>query len=141
MEMRAPPKCKFYFLLAQYERCWTSERLFRHGLRDENKCALCDQELETVDHLLLGCVFSQECWFKLLRFSGSQGLTPTQEEKLIDWWLQSRKRIARALKKGFDSMVVLTARTIWKSVRQPEKITACHRQRHSGGVAYVGESR
>lgn len=50
-KVKAPLKCKFYFWLALYGRCWTSERLHRHGLRDSDRCALCDQEAETVDHL------------------------------------------------------------------------------------------
>lgn len=73
---RAPLKCPFFFSLSIYGRCWTSDQLFRHGLKDDNKYALYDQEVETVDHLLLGCVHSWECWFKLFCFSGLHGLTP-----------------------------------------------------------------
>jgi hypothetical protein len=41
-------------------RCWTSDRLRRHGLKDSRTRALCAQEVETLDHLLADCVFSRE---------------------------------------------------------------------------------
>jgi hypothetical protein len=37
---RAPAKCKFFFWLAIYKRCWTSEHLLRHGLPNHGNCAL-----------------------------------------------------------------------------------------------------
>lgn len=37
-----------------HDRCWTSNRLRRHGLRDRDDYALCAQEVEIIDHLLIG---------------------------------------------------------------------------------------
>jgi hypothetical protein len=37
-------------------------------MRDSDTCALCAQEVETLDHLLLGCVHSRETWFRVLRY-------------------------------------------------------------------------
>jgi len=62
-----PPKVKFFAWLALHGRIWTSDRRRRHGLQDDASCALCDQEDETADHLLLGCVFTREVWHRLLR--------------------------------------------------------------------------
>jgi hypothetical protein len=42
-------------------------RRMRHGLQDSAECAFCGQEDETVDHLLVGCVFTRDLWFRLLR--------------------------------------------------------------------------
>jgi hypothetical protein len=33
------------------------DRLARRGMDHPEKCPLCDQEQETIDHLLLSCVF------------------------------------------------------------------------------------
>jgi hypothetical protein len=41
-------------------RCWTSEHLHQHGLSNNGPCALCSQSAETLDHLFIQCVFSQE---------------------------------------------------------------------------------
>lgn len=112
-KVRAPLKCRFFWL-AMYRRCWTSERRFRHGLQTDATSALCNQADETIDHPLLGCVYSRECWFKILRQSGHQVLIPDTSSTLVDWWLSSRKRVAKALRKGFDTFVMLLAWHLWK---------------------------
>jgi hypothetical protein len=59
---RAPYSCKFFTLLAARNRCWMEERLQRRGLPHPAACPLCDQEPETIQHLLLGCVVAREVW-------------------------------------------------------------------------------
>jgi hypothetical protein len=78
MEISAPNRCRFFIWLSLLGRCWTSERLFRHGLRSDGVCALCCQSCEWIDHMLCKCVFSHEVWFKALRRAGWQH--PTQHE-------------------------------------------------------------
>jgi hypothetical protein len=51
-KVRALNKCCFFFLQLLHARNSTSERVWRHGLRDDAICALCDQEAETMDHLI-----------------------------------------------------------------------------------------
>jgi hypothetical protein len=51
-----PPKVKFFFWMELHGRLWTADRRHRHGLQQNASCALCDQEDETTDHLLLSCV-------------------------------------------------------------------------------------
>jgi hypothetical protein len=58
----------------------------RHDLSNRHECALCAQEVETLDHLLLGCVHSWETWFRVLRFFGMEDLAPLQEEPVAVWW-------------------------------------------------------
>jgi hypothetical protein len=59
-KVRAPGKCHFFFWTVLHGRAWTGERRYRHGLQDSDSCSLCTQDPETVDHLLVGCVFSRE---------------------------------------------------------------------------------
>jgi hypothetical protein len=40
-----PGKCKFFASLVLHGRCWTFDRLHRHGLKDSDTCALCAQEV------------------------------------------------------------------------------------------------
>jgi hypothetical protein len=60
-----------------------------------------------MDHLLVGCVFSKEVWYKVL-----------QVLRLVDsfceWWLQARKRVPKVRRRGFDALVLLVGRMIWK---------------------------
>jgi hypothetical protein len=72
---RAPNRCRFFIWLSLHGRCWMTGRLFKHGLRSEDTCALCSKEIETSDHLLCQCFFSTEIWFKVLRRAGWQHLT------------------------------------------------------------------
>jgi hypothetical protein len=55
----APPKCKMLMWLVAHKRCWTADHFARHGLDHPKKCPLCDQEDETIDHLLVACVFTR----------------------------------------------------------------------------------
>jgi hypothetical protein len=62
---RAMNTCRFFYRLVLHGRCWTSNGLQCHSLRNNGPCALCSQHAETIDHLLVGCVFSREVWFSV----------------------------------------------------------------------------
>jgi hypothetical protein len=64
--------------------------------------------------MLLGCVYAREVWFRFFRPSGLQHLAPDHDANLPDWWCDSRKRVPKAQRKGFDSMVVLACWGLWK---------------------------
>ena len=53
----APGKCKFFMWTAAHKKCWTAECLAKKGLPHPALCPLCDQVEETLDHLLVSCVF------------------------------------------------------------------------------------
>jgi hypothetical protein len=48
----APRKCKCFMWLVAHGRCWTADRLARQGLSHPEHCPLCEQEEETISHLL-----------------------------------------------------------------------------------------
>jgi hypothetical protein len=50
---KAPNKCRLFAWLVLHGRSWTSERAWRHDLRNDACCAFCDQGVETIDHLPL----------------------------------------------------------------------------------------
>jgi hypothetical protein len=66
----APGKVRFFGWLVLHGRCWTSDRLRRHGLSDRDVCALCAQEvrpwitlslvMSTVEKLGSACFGSSE---------------------------------------------------------------------------------
>lgn len=111
---KAPPKVKLFFWLALHRILWTSDRRKRPGLQDEDVCALCNQEAETIEHLLLGCVFAKQVWFEILRPLQLQSLVPQQEGNLADWWLHQRRRVDADARPIFDTTLLLIAWTIWK---------------------------
>ena len=72
----APPKCRFFVWLVAHNKCWTVDRLARHGLPHPEFCPLCDQEEETIDHLLVHCVFASLS-VESIQTSRSLGLVPS----------------------------------------------------------------
>lgn len=110
----ALPRCKFFIWLAALNRCWISDRLDRRGLDHPECCPLCAQEQETIEHLLVTCVFG-EIWYRVLSFVGLQQLSPSlDEESFQDWWAKTEDRVASQRKKGFNSVVILVAWGLWK---------------------------
>ena len=96
---KAPGRCLFFIWLVLHRRCWTNDRLRRHGISDHSRCTFS---------------YSKEVWFGVLRFLGLQRHTPVTDDLLADWWLPCRKQVPKLMRKAFDSVVVLTAWFIWK---------------------------
>lgn len=55
----APPKYKIFMWLTALRKCWTADHLEKRGMDHLERCLLCDQEQESVDHLLVACVFAR----------------------------------------------------------------------------------
>ena len=111
----APPRCKFFIWLASLNRCWTADRLARRGLDHPDHCPLCDQEDETIQHILTSCVFAREIWFRVLSLVGLQQLTPSQDDLVFqEWWRLALTRVSEQQQKGFNSLVILVAWWLWK---------------------------
>jgi hypothetical protein len=83
---RAPYGYKFFAWLASKNRCWMADRLERWGLPHPPACSLCDQEPETLQHLLLGCVVARQVWAWVLQFWGKQDWLPAVDTDLVEWW-------------------------------------------------------
>jgi hypothetical protein len=82
----APPRVKFFIWLACLDKCWTGERLARRGLPHAPRCPLCDQSVETMTHLLIGCSFSMTIWYEVLSWIRSTSGPPTVEGDFAEWW-------------------------------------------------------
>lgn len=49
---------------------WTADRRRRHGLDAPEHCFLCDQDEETINHIIVVCPFTREVWFFVLEALG-----------------------------------------------------------------------
>lgn len=111
----APLWCKFFLWLAIKNRCWTADRLARRGLSHPPRCPLCDQEDETIQHLLTSCVFTRQIWFQVLARTGLQQLTPQPTDFCFsDWWRTAASRAPKDRRSGLNSLIILSAWCIWK---------------------------
>lgn len=98
-QARAPPKCKFFFLLLLHDRLWMAARRMRHGL----------QEQELAQHLVAGCVFAREVWYRVLAPLDLDRLAPQAGTSVVDWWLNSQGQLGQQRRKGFDTLLILGA--------------------------------
>jgi hypothetical protein len=120
-KVKAPNEFKLFVCLVALDRCWTSERLQRHGLRNRGPCALCDQEIESIDHLLLvQCAYSRELWFLIFRRCGWLRFVPAGADHFIAWWQRSRKLVPKARRPAFDSLTFL-----WRGVSGCNAASEC----------------
>jgi hypothetical protein len=86
----APSKCKFFMWLVEHNRCWTPDRLEKCGMDHPEHCPLCDQHEETINHLLVACVFACQVWSGLLVTVGRRELVLQLGVASFEaWWLTS----------------------------------------------------
>lgn len=46
-------------------RHWTTDQRCQRGLEAKDHCFFCDQELESIDHIVVSCSFSQQVWWNV----------------------------------------------------------------------------
>jgi hypothetical protein len=110
----APPKCRFFIWLAAHNRCWTADRLANKGLNHPEKCLLCDQAEETLDHLLVTCSFLRVFWYQFFRKFGLHSLAPQPTiTSFLNWWEEVLEVVSGVTRKGLNSLIILGAWTIW----------------------------
>jgi hypothetical protein len=110
----APPRVKFFHWLAHKDRCWTAERLQRHGLQHHPRCLLCDQEPESMQHLLLACPLSRHVWHDTLALLRLTCRPPDNEPSLSEWWILARQATPKQMRKGLATVTLLIPWLIWK---------------------------
>uniref|UniRef100_A0A453NPX8 Reverse transcriptase zinc-binding domain-containing protein n=2 Tax=Aegilops tauschii subsp. strangulata TaxID=200361 RepID=A0A453NPX8_AEGTS len=91
-----------------------SSRLARRGLPHLERCPLCDQAPETMNHLLLGCTFARQIWHEVLSWLRVPGPPPAQVPSLNDWWQSTRQLVPKPMRKGLASAVLLVPWMLWK---------------------------
>jgi hypothetical protein len=97
-----------------HKRCWTVDHLAQRGLDHPKKCPLCDQEDETVDHLLVNCVFARQFWHLILRQVGLHSLAPKPNDLCFDeWWEKVHMTTLALTRRGLNSLIILGAWILW----------------------------
>lgn len=56
------PKINIFFWLLLQNRILTLDNLMKRGHIMPNRCILCKNQAETVDHIFIHCSFSREIW-------------------------------------------------------------------------------
>jgi hypothetical protein len=109
----APGKCKFFMWTTAHRKSWTADRLARKGLPHPAVFPLCDQVEETLDHLLVSCVFSRQFWFSMLRALDCKYLPKDWMKKILMIGGMLSSRVSGQVRKGANSLVILGAWNLW----------------------------
>uniref|UniRef100_A0ACD5XX26 Uncharacterized protein n=2 Tax=Avena sativa TaxID=4498 RepID=A0ACD5XX26_AVESA len=105
----------FAWLTTLDDRCWTNDRRKRHGLTDNDTCSVCDQECETISHLLIQCSFSQQIWHDILAKLNLPMCMPRNDEEFCQWFDAAASNADPSLRKGIKSIILLTIWRLWKT--------------------------
>jgi hypothetical protein len=81
----APLRVKLFLWLACRKRVWTADQRLRRGLDTHTICLLCDQENETVDHILVSCSWAKEVWWSSCSWAGCV-CSLNVAQTLQEWW-------------------------------------------------------
>ena len=115
---RASSTCKFFTWLALRDRCWTSDRLARRGLPHQDACRLYDQEEETINHVLLMCVFARSTWVVVCEALGKPDWTLTAQDSLRTW-LRDKQGPNTLRRKDLHTIFILT---LWELCKHGNSI-------------------
>lgn len=111
----APLKCKIFARFAVQQRLWTSDRGARHGLQDNSSpCYTCLQEEDTVEHIVVQCVYARQVWHTCFDSLQINVPPPNNTDTFVEWWLRARSGFQGKHKRGFDSVVIGAAWMLWK---------------------------
>lgn len=91
---------------------WTSDRLARRGLPHQDAYPFCCQMPESINHLLVSCVFVRSVWHPVLMAWGREEWAPLATDNLLSWCTSLQPQ-AHA-RKDFHTIILLVCWELWK---------------------------
>lgn len=68
----------------------------------------------SIMHLLVQCTFSKITWHEILSWCRLPMLLPNEDASFFPWWSATLDASRPSLRKGLNSLIALTAWSIWK---------------------------
>jgi hypothetical protein len=110
----APPKVKFFAWLLLQNRIWTADRLQARGWQNCDRCTLCNQTLETAEHLFINCRYTARIWDTIKDWVGIPLIQPANWVGLsIDSWWNLLAGGDTPCRKAVSSLTLLITWEIW----------------------------
>ena len=78
-----PPKLGFFVWEASWSKVLTLDQLKRRGIPLVNRCFLCEENEETIDHLLIHCSRAKMLWDLLLAITEANWVFPRTVRQLL----------------------------------------------------------
>ncbi|XP_074297205.1 uncharacterized protein LOC141627905 [Silene latifolia] len=122
------PKHQFMGWLVAHGALNTNDKLVQHGMEVDDKCYLCGQSEECLNHLFLDCLYSK----KVIHSLQNETRCQFPVNNVLDWCVARR---GTKVQQGVQAVVVLGAiYQVWcqrnkckmdKMLVRPEKLTLC----------------
>ena len=110
-----PPKLGFFAWEASWGKVLTLDQLKRRGIPLVNRCFLCEENEETIDHLLIHCSKAKMLWDILLAITEANWVFPrTVRQLLLVWQSASVGKNGREF--GWRLLFVYSGRCGWKEI-------------------------
>ena len=71
-----PPKIRVFAWKAAWGKGHTLDQLKRRGMTFANRCFMCEEEEDTIDHLLIHCKIAKMLWYLILSIVGISWVFP-----------------------------------------------------------------
>ncbi|XP_022030815.1 uncharacterized protein LOC110931740 [Helianthus annuus] len=93
----------------------TADALEARGIQVQNNtCVLCEQDVESADHILLNCRVAEEVWHRLSLW---MNIPPGLNQSTVDEMLQSVNglNVSKNRKRIIHAIYIITMWSIWKA--------------------------
>jgi hypothetical protein len=111
---RTEGKHRFFAWLLLQSKLLTADNLLARNWPCNPLCPLCDQDLETPQHISLHCVFAQQVWLQVSWWTFGRVQPPAIGSSLTDWWNSSMQTTPKELKRNLAAVLIYTAWNLWK---------------------------
>ncbi|XP_010694732.1 uncharacterized protein LOC104907494 [Beta vulgaris subsp. vulgaris] len=106
------PKHRMILCLGLQNRLKTKDRLKKLGICDDDVCAICGQQVESVNHLLFKCHYSRQCIVQVMCWLGVSWSDRNVHHMCR--WIRGRYRGTSFQKKVVLAALPATVYTIWR---------------------------
>ncbi|XP_070006069.1 uncharacterized protein LOC142162817 [Nicotiana tabacum] len=106
------PRWTFILTVAAHGKLYTKDRLQKRGLQVDQKCVLCNQANETIQHFFFECTYTKTLWSALLTWQGIRRPVAGWDEELR--WAEKKTKRNTAAAKLYKMAVAATVYHVWK---------------------------
>ena len=127
-----PPKFGFFTWEATWGKVLTLDNLKRRGMTFANRCFLCEEDEETINHLLVHCRSAKMLWDLLLSIGGINWVFPSSVLQTLLAW--QGIAVGKKRKKIWTAAPLCLFWTIWRARNKlafENKITSAQRIKFS----------
>ena len=107
-----PSRISFFAWEASCEKVMTLEQLKCHGRSLTNICCLCEEDEETIDHLLIHCKTARMIWVLFLMIVGTTWVFPHSVKHTLLAW--QRAHVGKKRKKIWMASPLCLFWTLWR---------------------------